>query len=308
MDKRNNILAVVLIGLLALGSAFAVTGGEKIKSKGVIINTMGDTFTVKTEDGLTTVVLNTESQVRQQIGLVGARHKQVDRGVLLPGLKVHFEGVGDDQNRVVAKYVDYESDDLALAEVIQAGLNPTAQQQQRNMAIYTENKAATDAAIAAANREIEANQQRIDANKDNIEEVNRQTKQRFSELTEWVPTAEANIHFDVGESIISDDHKAELKALAAQALSHKGYVIEVKGYADSIGKAAANQKLSKERAQAVIAYLLQECNVPVKNIVSPGAMGETNPTASNETLMGRSENRRVELRVLVNRGLAGGSQ
>ena len=274
----------------------------------MIISTMGDTFVVKTDDGPITIALNAESQVRQQIGAVGARHKQVDRGVLLPGLKVHFEGVGDDQNRVVAKYVDYEGDDLALAEVIQAGLNPTAQQQQQNMATYAEHKAATDAAIAAANREIEANQQRISNNKQNIEEVNRQTKERFSQLTEWTPTAEAAVHFDVGKSILSDDHKAELKALAEQALTHKGYVIEVKGYADSTGNLAANQTLSKERAQAVIAYLLQECNVPAKNIVAPGAMSETNPVASNETLMGRSENRRVELRVLVNRGVAGGSQ
>ena len=302
MNRITKLVVAMLVCLLALGSAFAANG-EKVKSKGVITKTMGDTFVVKTEDGPVTVSLNAESQVRQQIGLVGARHKQVDRGILLPGLKVHFEGVGDDQGQVVAKYVDYESDDLALAEVIQAGLNPTAQQQAQNMATYAENKAATDAAIAAANREIEANQQRIVANKQNIEEVNRQTKQRFSELTEWVPKAEATVHFDVGESFLSDDHKAELKALAEDALKYNGYVIEVKGYADSTGRVAANQKLSKERAQAVVAYLLQECNVPVKNIVAPGAMSETDPIASNETMMGRSENRRVELKVLVNRGL-----
>jgi OOP family OmpA-OmpF porin len=303
MNKRSTFVVIMLVCVLALGSAFAVTTGEKVKTKGVIINTMGDTIVVKTENGPVTVFLAAESQVRQQIGAVGARHKQVERTILLPGLKVHFEGVGDDQGRVVAKYVDFEGDDLALAEVIQAGLNPTAQQQKMNMATYAENKAATDAAIAAANREIEVNQQRIAANQQNIEEVNAQTKQRFTELTEWVPRAEASIHFDVGESVITDDHKAELKAIAENALKYKGYVIEVKGYADSTGRLAANQKLSKERAQAVVAYLLQECKVPVKNIVSPGAMSETNPVASNENLMGRAENRRVEVRVLVNRGI-----
>ncbi len=302
MDRRTRLVVLALVCLLALGSAFAAAG-EKVKSVGVITNRIGDTLIVKTKDGPYKVVLTAESKVQQAVGLVGARHKQVPPEVLIPGLKVHFEGVMDDQNRVALKYINYDSDDMALAEVIQAGLNPTAQQQARNMEIYAANKAATDAAIAAANREIEANGQRIAANKQNIEEVNQQTKQRFAELTEWVSKADLNVHFDVGDSFISDDHKQELKALAETALKYKGYVIEVKGYADSVGRLAANQQLSKERAQAVVAYLIQECGVPVKNIVSPGAMGETNPIASNETLMGRSENRRVELRLLVNRSV-----
>ncbi len=306
MDRRTRVVVLMLVCLLALGSVFAAAG-EKVKSVGVITNRIGDTLIVKTANGPYAVVLTAESKVQQAVGLVGARHKQVPPEVLIPGLKVHFEGVMDDQNRVALKYINYDSDDMALAEVIQAGLNPTAQQQARNMEIYAANKAATDAAIADANREIEANKQRIAANQQNIEEVNRQTKQRFSELTEWVPKAEATVHFDVGDSFLSDDHKQELKALAENALKYTGYVIEVKGYADSTGRLAANQQLSKERAQAVVAFLIQECGVPVKNIVAPGAMGETNPIASNETLMGRSENRRVELRLLVNRGVNAGS-
>jgi len=65
--------------------------------------------------------------------------------------------------------------------------------------------------------------------------------------------------------------------------------------------------LSMERAQSVIAYLLQDCNVPVRHIVAPGAMGTADPAAPNETAQGRSDNRRVEVKVLVNRGLAGGN-
>jgi OmpA-OmpF porin, OOP family len=53
--------------------------------------------------------------------------------------------------------------------------------------------------------------------------------------------------------------------------------------------------------------LLQGCQVPVKNIVAPGAMNETNPVASNETARGRAENRRVDVKVLVNKGVAGDS-
>jgi OmpA-OmpF porin, OOP family len=77
----------------------------------------------------------------------------------------------------------------------------------------------------------------------------------------------------------------------------------VRGFADSSGNAITNQKLSQDRAQAVIAFLLQGCNVPVRHIVAPGAMGISNP-ASNETADGRAENRRAEVKVLVNRQAA----
>ena len=56
------------------------------------------------------------------------------------------------------------------------------------------------------------------------------------------------------------------------------------GFADSAGTATANQVLSKQRAQAVVAYLLQDCGIPVGRILAPGAMGETNPAASNESV------------------------
>jgi len=85
-----------------------------------------------------------------------------------------------------------------------------------------------------------------------------------------------------------------------------GYLIEVKGFADSSGNAAMNQKLSMDRAQEVVAFLIQSGNIPVRRIVAPGAMGTASPAASNETVQGRSQNRRVEVKVLVNRGLAGG--
>jgi outer membrane protein OmpA-like peptidoglycan-associated protein len=77
------------------------------------------------------------------------------------------------------------------------------------------------------------------------------------------------------------------------------------GFADSSGNAAMNQNLSMERAQNVIAYLIQHCNAPIRHIVAPGAMGEVAPIASNETKSGRAENRRVEVKVLMNKGLAG---
>jgi OOP family OmpA-OmpF porin len=79
----------------------------------------------------------------------------------------------------------------------------------------------------------------------------------------------------------------------------------VTGYADSSGSAAMNMKLSENRAKAVIVFLMQQGNVPVRHIVAPGAMGEYGAATPKETKAGRSENRRVEVKVLVNKGITG---
>jgi outer membrane protein OmpA-like peptidoglycan-associated protein len=66
-----------------------------------------------------------------------------------------------------------------------------------------------------------------------------------------------------------------------------------------------NEKLSENRAKAVVSYLVQQCNVPVRHVVAPGAMGEYQPASSNETKEGRADNRRVEVKILVNKGIVG---
>jgi outer membrane protein OmpA-like peptidoglycan-associated protein len=124
-------------------------------------------------------------------------------------------------------------------------------------------------------------------------------------LGEYDVKAEATVNFNVGSSEISPEDQNQLKGLAQNAIGLNGYLIEVKGFTDSSGNAAMNQQLSEDRAEAVIAYLTQKCNVPVRHIVAPGAMGEYHSTASNETKEGRAQNRRVEVKVLLNKGIAG---
>jgi outer membrane protein OmpA-like peptidoglycan-associated protein len=79
----------------------------------------------------------------------------------------------------------------------------------------------------------------------------------------------------------------------------------VTGYADSVGGAAMNTKLSEDRAKAVITFLMQQGSIPIRHIVAPGAMGEYGAVATNETQAGRAENRRVEVKILVNKGISG---
>ena len=66
-----------------------------------------------------------------------------------------------------------------------------------------------------------------------------------------------------------------------------------------------NQRLSQERAANVVDYLEQQCNVPLTNMLAPGAMGTSSQVDSDKTSEGQAENRRVVVRVLQNKGIAG---
>jgi OmpA-OmpF porin, OOP family len=312
MFNKKIAIAACLSTVLALAVAPAFgASSDKVKNRGVITLRSGDTLTVKTSEGDFTVTINSDTKIQHPVGLTGMRKKQDSPDVLIPGLKLSFEGAaGSQENQVDAKEITFDSDDLALAEVIQAGLNPTAQQQARNVQAISTNQAgiaANQGAIAEAKQEIAANQQRIDANKANLDEVAQSTQKRFGEMGEVVTKDQYTVLFATGDYSLSDEAKQALANVAKQGLTYsKGWGISVAGFADSSGNAAANQVLSKERAQAVVAYLLQECGVPVGRILAPGAMGETNPVGSNESPSGRAENRRVDVKLLLNKGVAYG--
>ena len=115
---------------------------------------------------------------------------------------------------------------------------------------------------------------------------------------------EANVQREI--TSIEDKYKPELMELARKAKGVTAYVIQVQGYASKVGSAALNQKLSTERAENVANFLEQSGQIPLTNMLAPGAMGTSEQVASNETAEGQAENRRVVVRVLQNKGIAGG--
>jgi OOP family OmpA-OmpF porin len=290
--RMRIIVRLLTVCFVAWMSAYAQ--GDKTKVKGLITARTGDTIVLKTTDGSSvTITLDDDTKVQQPKGL-GVRKKQMSAAALIPGLKVSVDGTSQDATHVLAKSITFDKDDLQTAEMIQAGLNPTEQ------------KVATNQQNIEANKQgIEANQQNIAANKTTMDANAAETSKRFAELSEYDTKDQLDVRFASGSTKISAADQEALNKLAHNAVNLTGYIIQVKGFADSSGNAAMNQNLSMERAQNVIAYLIQNCNVPVRHIVAPGAMGEAAPVASNETKSGRAENRRVEVKVLLNKGLAG---
>src|SRR5215469_16994696 len=279
----------VVVGTLALCFAVLMAHAqEKIKVSGLITTRTGETIIVRTnERGVVTVVLDDDTKVQQPRGLIGVRKRSMSAAVLIPGLRVSVDGTSQDATHILAKSITFDRNDLQTAEMIQAGLTPTEEK------------------VATNQQNIATNQQATAANKAAIDANAVETSKRFSELSEFDTKGQLDVRFASGSAKISTEDQAALKKLAEDAVKQTGYIIQVKGFADSSGNAAMNQKLSMERAQNVIAFLIQDCNVPVRHVIAPGAMGEAAPVASNETAAGRAENRRVEVKVLLNRGISG---
>src|SRR4051794_12160177 len=307
--NRTPIVAS-LIALFVLTSVF-VFAGDKAEVKGMITARTGETLIVKSGNGSTTVVLTDYTKTKDDKGLFGLDKQSMSNVVLIPGLKVDIDGTTDEQGRVVAKTITVDGDDLEAAEMIQSGLQPTAEQVAANVQTLEGHRgelAGHDVQLASHTENIESNRQNSAANKQKIEQNLRdiqENTQRFTALSEYDVKGEATVKFTVGSSKISAKDQEEIKRLAETAKGLNGYIVEVMGYADTTGDAAMNTKLSEERAKGVVTYLVQQGNVPVRHIVAPGAMGEYGSKAPNETKAGRAENRRVEIKILVNKGITG---
>jgi OmpA-OmpF porin, OOP family len=309
MQRKTIVVSLMALVFLASLAAFGASG-DKAKVKGMIISRTGETLIVKTSEGNVTVILADDTRTKDNVGLFGWGRKEMSSVVLIPGVKVEVDGVSNDRG-VAAKTITVDGDDLETAEMIQSGLHPTAEQVAANVQTLAEHQDKIQAnkdQLAAHKQYIETNQQNIANNKQqidqNIKDIEENT-QRFTALSEYDVKGQAAVKFKVGSAKIAPADEEQLKQLAQTATGFKGYIIEVIGYADSTGNAAMNTKLSEDRAKAVITYLVQQGAVPVRHIVAPGAMGEYGAAAPNETKAGRAENRRVEVKVLVNKGIAG---
>ena len=268
--------------ILCCAAWVSAYGKDEAEIKGMIIDRTGDSMTVRTMDGTThAILLSDETKVQSPKGL-GLRKSKMSWTNLIPGLRVTVKGQNNEQDQLVASTVTFSKDDLRTASMIQAGLNPTSER-------------------------VSANEQAIAGNKGQIETNQQAVEQRFASLSDYDTKDHVTVYFEPGKSTLSAKDKQTLAQLASKANGLSGAIVQVKGFADSTGNAVMNQTLSRNRAEAVIAYLMQDGNVAPRHIVAPGAMGISNPVASNETAAGRAQNRRVEVTVLVNRGLNGTS-
>ena len=307
MLKRISVLSLAL--LLGVMSVFAqdtqvrtLTSGQKYKIKGVVVAKDDSSFTVRDSVGVdTNVVLSSNTSIKTKGGFFGGGDAIATSGIVR-GLNLEVEGRGDNSGALAATKVRFGKDDYRVAQSIDSRVTPaedrltqTEQNAQRLSGQIDELMAISNAARGGA----KAAQESADAA---IAGVNA-TNQRISSLDDYVVQSTSTVNFKVNSAVLSEEAKANLDQVAQTAMTMKGYTIEITGFASSDGDAKKNKALSQRRAQAVIDYLVETHNVPLRRIGTSYGFGELQAVADNTTLEGRQQNRRVEVKLLASRGI-----
>ncbi len=260
----------------------SIPNGAKLKFKGVVIAREGDTFRIRDRNRTDYQVLITDrTSVKTHGGFLrsGKKYPVTD---ILRGLIVEVEGRGDSQGQLVADKIRFDESDMRAAITSDTRVTPVEENQARMAGQMDE----LYAVAAEARSEATAANARIDA----LDEVDVQET--------------AAVTFKVNSAVLSAEAKQQLDEFAAKATNAKAYTIEVAGHTDSTGSEAKNFRLSRQRAEAVVQYLAVNHKIPLRRFVTPMGYGKTEAVADNTTQSGRAQNRRVEVKMLLNRGMS----
>jgi outer membrane protein OmpA-like peptidoglycan-associated protein len=295
----------VSLSLVVLALLSQIVTAQSVKVEGLIKARNGDTMILQTSDSPNlTVLLTDDSKVGQVQGVFKARRKQMSMAALIPGLAVKVEGTYNDQNELVATSVSFKGNDLEQAEAIEAGMHETKVQVQQVKAQALQNKGELEkqnAELKSQNEALQQQQKQIAANKAAVEAA----IARFGQLDDYYIFDEMTVYFGNGKITVDPKYTPQLLELAHKAKTINGFMIEVKGYASSVGSVTLNQQLSEDRADDLTNILVQQGHIPLTRMLAPGAMGESHQVGNDKTAEGQAENRRVVVRVLQNKGIAG---
>jgi outer membrane protein OmpA-like peptidoglycan-associated protein len=284
--------------------------GQKQKIRGTIVSTDRAGFILRDLNGNDwSVTLTNSTEVKERKSNIFRGAEKYNRGNLVRGLNVEVEGQGDGSGALVAKVVRMTQEELAMARTTETRVTPVEgrvgeaetrlSQAEANAQRLSGQIEELQAISNAARGGAKAAQESADVA---IAGVNR-TNERISMLDEYEERKVVSVNFKVNSYDLSPEAKSTLDAIATQAKTEKGYVIEVAGHASADGKLEINRKLSRDRADAVIQYLVEAHKIPQRRIASTFGYGISSPIADNTTKEGREQNRRVEVKILVSKGL-----
>jgi len=306
--------------------AVEVQSGQKLKVEGVILDKKAGGLALLCPGGVVynvTITGTTEIKERKKNPFRGS--KKYSEADLLQGLQAEVEGTGDGSGSLVAKNIKLRNDDLEMAqsmdtrvlpvekelEAAQNRLSETEQNAQRLSGQVQELSEVSNTARAGAQKAQESADQAMSAAtsaRTFAEERVAATNERISALDEYSVQSTVVVLFAADSADLSAAAKSDLQAAAARLESEKGYLVEVAGFTSSDGDPDYNRRLSQRRADSVIQYMAETFGIPLRRFVTPMGYGENQPVADNQTRAGRSQNRRVEVRVLVSKGLSNPEQ
>ena len=290
------VFLLTSVGAMAQVQTHKVPEGESMKLLGIVSKRNADTFTMRDINKVETVVALTPStDVKTNKKGVFRGGKEYGVSYILRGLRVQVQGVGNADGQLVAKQVTFDEDDLRTAQALEQTDEMARENQAR---ITAEEENARKLAGQIAENQILAGEAKKAADLAN---------NRINGLDDYDPVKTITVLFATGSSVLGPKGRAEIDREAAwvKTQNTKGWVVAVVGFADTTGNTAANRTLSERRANAVIGYLVTKHNLPLQRLVQPFGYGDSKPAAENTTAEGRAKNRRVEIRLLVNKGIAG---
>ncbi len=324
-NRKSIAVLMVLSFLIALITAIGVSAqnasnahpvqvpqGEKRKVQGVVSFRSGDSFKVREPGGAeTTVLLTSGTDVTSHSrGLKGKKDYPVT--YIMRGLRLQAQGKGDAEGNLVAEWVRFDEQDLRAAQALEqtnelaeenlARIKETEENARRMMGQIEENTALANDARARADR--------AQAQADAAYKAAALANNRINGLDDYEQLRSIPVLFKVNSSVLNAAAKQTIDEAAAWANAEKakgnanGWLVVVVGFADRTGNTAKNRALSERRAKAVIQYLVGVHNLDLRRLVQPFGYGDSKPVADNKTAAGRAKNRRVEIRILQNKGIA----
>jgi outer membrane protein OmpA-like peptidoglycan-associated protein len=296
--------------------------GQKMKINGVVEKREPGAFLLRDDyDRRYEVVITDETEIRERKKNIFRKARYYAAPELVRGLNVEVEGRGDDFGRLVAKKIKFTHTEFRIANAVESRVKPMEWrlkeseqrllQNEQNAEHLSGQLEEVGSISGQAWEGAKSAQDTADEAISGLKAVNRliaetkaETNERIAALDEYELKSSATVYFKAGSAELSEDGKHLLRGIAQETKSEKGFMIEVAGYASSDGSVALNKALSQKRAMAVVDFLAVSELVPLRRIITPFGYGENMPAADNTTRNGREQNRRVEIKLLVNRGLS----
>ena len=194
---------------------------------------------------------------------------------------------------------DQAAQDKAAAEAAAAEADRLKRQAQADAKRASQEKAAAVAQAQETQEQLTQAQQRAEQAEREKAELRDQIRQQLNVILVTRETARglivnmSDVLFDSGKYTLKPGAREKLAKVSGIILAHPGLNLQIEGHTDSVGSEEYNQRLSEKRANSVRDYLVAQ-GLPAESVSAKG-LGKTAPVTTNDTPVGRQQNRRVEM-------------
>lgn len=338
----KNPLLILILGsalFLCAGSVFyandedprarqaaGVPVGSEIRIRGVIVEKEDELLLVRDHEGVEVQVeFSNLTEIRERKNNPFRRAQVYDTEDLMLGLAIEARGRMQTSGSMLAREIRLTQDDLKVAYSLNNRVWPLEDRLGETASLLEE----TRERLAGTEEEVQS----LTGHVQEVEELGRLARQeaqeaegraqealsgvsranervdavneRVTAVDDYAVEESFTILFPFASAQLTDEARRMLDGLAERAHEQSGFMLEVTGFASSDGDSEFNRRLSQQRAHSVVRYLVEEHEISLRRILNPYGFGEANPVADNATRDGRTQNRRVEVYLLVSKGLAG---